>query len=175
MPGVDVEHAIVIHQLMARFATGIDTCDWAMYRSVFADEIDLDYSSWRASSVGRWRADDWVARGTRLFPGLSATRHALTNVLITPDGEGAARVRANVCADHVVVDATGTAVFTLNGFYDDRCVLTGDGWRITGKRLVMQWTTGDRALLDAAAARVAAGSPLRITSEWSVAQGGDGS
>ncbi len=163
-----LDDVLAIDDLMARFATGIDTCDWVMYRSAFADEIDLDYSSWRPDSVGRWRADDWVARATRLFPGLSATRHALTNVLITPLGRGAAGVRASVCADHVVVgaDAADAAdVFTLNGFYDDRCISTGDGWKIAGKRLVVQWTVGDRGLLDGAAARVAQGSPLRLSAD----------
>lgn len=147
-----------ITELMARFATGIDSCDWTMYRSVFTEEIDLDYSSWRPDSIGRWRADDWVARGKRLFPGLTATRHALTNLLLEENGD-AVRVRANVCADHVLVDGHHTHVFTLNGYYDDRCVPTDAGWKIAGKRLVAQWTVGDRSVLVAAAERVAAAAP----------------
>jgi hypothetical protein len=129
-----------------------------MYRSVFTDEIDLDYSSWRAESIGRWRADDWVARGQRLFPGLTATRHALSNLLVTLDGDGC-RVRTNVCADHVLVAGEHSLrVFTLNGHYDDRCVRTGDGWKITGKRLVVEWSVGDREVLAIAAERVASGA-----------------
>lgn len=146
-----------IAELMSRFATGIDTCDWAMYRSVFTDEIDLDYSSWRPESIGRWQADDWVARGKRLFPGLTASRHALSNMLLTEDGQ-AVQVRANVCADHVLVDPHRTHVFTLNGYYDDRCTRTAAGWKISGKRLVAQWTVGDRGVLVTAAERVAAGA-----------------
>ena len=151
---------VAIADLFARFATGIDSCDWAMYRGVFTDEIDLDYSSWRAGSIGRWTADEWVARATRLFAGLTPTRHALTNLVVDFDGH-TARVRANVCADHVVVDGEITEVFTLNGFYDDVCVLQTDGWRITGKRLVAQWTVGDRGLLDRAAQLVADGERRR--------------
>jgi len=148
---------VAIAELMARFATGIDTCDWPMYRSVFTDEIDLDYSSWRPESVGRWRADDWVARGQRLFPGLTATRHALSNLLLAVDGD-VVRVRANVCADHVLVDHHHANVFTLNGYYDDRCIPTADGWKIRGKCLVAQWSTGDRGVLTTASERVAAGA-----------------
>ena len=151
------DERLAIAELMASFATGIDMCDWTLYRSVFTDEIDLDYSSWRPESIGRWRADDWVARGKRLFPGLTATRHALSNLLLVPDGD-AVRVRANVCADHVLVHGNHTRVFTLNGYYDDRCVHTGAGWKITGKRLVAQWTLGDRDVLALAAERVAAGT-----------------
>lgn len=160
MPTEDV---IAIQQLMARFATGIDTCDPAMYRSVFTDEIDLDYSSWRPTSIGRWSADEWVERAGRLFPGLSATRHALSNVLVDVDGD-TARVRAAVSADHVFVDGDSTEVFTLDGYYDDTCVRTPDGWRIHRKRLVVEWTTGDRTMLDRAARRVTEGTPLR---HWS--------
>jgi hypothetical protein len=165
VPTLSVDDRLALHDLMARFATGIDTCDWAMYRSVFADEIDLDYSSWRAGSVGRWSADDWVARAGRLFPGLTATRHGLTNLVLTPE-PGGVRARVNVCADHVVVDGDrtghdGVHVFTLNGYYDDRCVRLDGRWLIEGKRLVVQWTTGDRALLDHAADLVAKGRSRR--------------
>lgn len=151
-----------ISQLMARFAHGIDRCDWAEYRAVFTDEIDLDYSTWRATDVGRWRADDWVVRAQRMFPGLRATRHALTNLLVSDDpgaGTGSLIVRVNVCAEHVLDEPGGPAVFTVNGYYDDRCVATPDGWKIAAKRLVVEWCTGDRGLLATAAERVAAGAP----------------
>lgn len=152
------EDRLAVAELMAKFATGIDSCDWAMYRAVFTDEIDLDYSSWRPESIGRWNADDWVARGQRVFPGLTASRHALTNLLVIPEG-GGCRVRANVCADHVLVAGEHSIrVFTLNGHYDDRCVRADDGWKIAAKRLVVEWCVGDREVLAIAAERVAAGA-----------------
>lgn len=145
-----------IADVMARFSAGLDSCDWALYRSVFADEIDLDYSSWRPTSIGRWSADAWVARAARLFPGLSASRHSITNLLVLDHGNHAT-VRANVCADHVIVDEDGTEVFTLNGVYHDRLVRSANGWVIAGKRLVVEWCVGDRRLLDRAADDVARG------------------
>ena len=145
-----------IADLVTTFSVAIDSCDWPLYRSVFTDEIDLDYSSWRADSIGRWAADDWVARAASLFPGFTATRHALSKVLVTLDAADPdrARVRADVSADHVIVDDAGVAaVFTLNGWYDDRCVRTADGWRIEGKRLVVLWSTGDQSVMDRARVR----------------------
>ena len=56
-----------IADLITTCAVAIDSCDWPRYRSVFTDHIDLDYSSWRAGSVGRWAADDWVAREVDFF------------------------------------------------------------------------------------------------------------
>jgi SnoaL-like domain len=102
-------------------------------------------------------ADDWVARAGRLFPGLTGTQHAITNVAVEPgDDPGTARVRASVRADHALVDEHGTRVFTLCGHYDDRCLRTVNGWVITVKRLVVEWTTGDPTVMDAARERAAA-------------------
>ncbi len=141
-------------ELMHRFAAGIDECDWVKYRSVFTEVIDLDYSSWRPDSVGRWRADDWVARGLHIFPGLTFSRHTLTNHVVAVEGDTAI-VRVNVCAEHVIVDGDRTDVFTLNGYYDDRCVRTDDGWRISSKRLIVQWCTGDDHVMSRARERSA--------------------
>jgi hypothetical protein len=156
----DPSDRIELTELLSRFATGLDTCDWAMYRSAFTDEFELDYSSWRPEHVGPRRADDWVERATRLFPGLTASRHALSNLLIAFDADDpdAATVSANVCADHVLVQDGTTELFTLNGRYDDRCLRTEQGWRITGKRLTVLWSTGDRNVLTRAAERVASGA-----------------
>ncbi len=141
-------------ELMHRFAAGIDERDWVKYRSVFTDEIDLDYSSWRPESVGRWRADDWVARGLQIFPGLTFSRHTLSNHVISIDGDDAV-LRVNVCAEHVIVDGNRTDIFTLNGCYNDRCVRTDDGWRISVKQLIVQWCTGDDDVMSRARARAA--------------------
>jgi 3-phenylpropionate/cinnamic acid dioxygenase small subunit len=148
---------IAIEETMYHFAAGVDHRDWDLYRSVFTDEIDLDYSSWRPGSIGRVRADDWVARAQGLFPGLQASQHALANVRITIDGDEA-RVRAEVRAEHVLAHPEGD-VFTLGGHYDDRLVRTAGGWRIQGKRLVARWMAGNRLLLDHARAIVAGGLP----------------
>ena len=42
------------------YATGIDTRDWALYRSIFSDEIEVDFSSYDGNPARRIRADDWV-------------------------------------------------------------------------------------------------------------------
>ncbi len=163
---LDTSDVVEITALMARFAHAIDECDWPAYRLVFADEIELDYSSWRAGSLGRWSADDWVARAARLFPGLTGTQHAVTNIVVEPGpNPGEAHVRASVRADHAIVDGATTRVFTVSGRYDDRCRRAADGWRISAKRLVVAWTVGEPGLLDEARAAVAAGTPRRTGSE----------
>jgi AcrR family transcriptional regulator len=91
-----------------------------------------------------------------LFPGFTATRHALSKVLVSldPSDPDRARVRADVSADHVIVDDAGVAsVFTLDGYYDDRCVRTAGGCKIGGNRRIVLWSSGDRSVMDTARAR----------------------
>ena len=100
---------------MYRFAAAIDTRDWTTYRAVFTDEIDLDYSSYRPGSAGRFRADDWVARGRGLFSGLDATQHCLYNPLVTIDGD-VADIVIYVQAEHFLTNPDGDNWFTLGGY-----------------------------------------------------------
>ena len=137
---------LAVRRTLYRFARAIDTRDWAAYRAVFTDEIDLDYSSYRPGSVGRMRADEWVGRGVALFEGLDATQHSLTNPLVDVDGDSAA-ITVYLVAEHVL----GDHWFTIGGYYQDRLVRAGDGWLITGKKLVVTWTRGDRGILELAA------------------------
>ncbi|HQV56998.1 MAG TPA: nuclear transport factor 2 family protein [Ilumatobacteraceae bacterium] len=143
-----------VADVLLRMAEGIDQRDWNLYRSVFADHIELDYSSYRAENVGRWRADDWVARGKRLFPGLDASQHTLSNIRVELDGD-TARATAYVRADHVLVTDGTTEVYTVCGRYDDRLVRTAGDWRICHKTLQVDWRVGDPTVLERAVARAA--------------------
>ena len=79
----DPADELAVCRTLYRFAAAVDMRDWRAYRDVFTDEIDLDYSSYRPGSAGRYRADDWVERGRALFSGLDATQHCLYNPLVT--------------------------------------------------------------------------------------------
>ena len=148
--GADVRAEVL--DVLARFAHGIDGRDWALYRSVFADVVDVDYTSYRPGSAGPTAADDWVDRARRLFPGLDATSHLLVNPWFRPDVDGVL-VQTSMRADHVLDGQR----YTLGGRYVHRLADAGEGWRIHAVTLTVTWEEGDRALLSAAAARVAAG------------------
>jgi hypothetical protein len=148
-PGADDRAEIL--DVLARFAHGIDGRDWALYRSVFTDEIDVDYESYRPGSVARMPADEWVERGRRLFPGLDATQHVLVNPWIRPAGEGV-EVRTSMRADHFLDGAR----YTLGGHYLHRLTAAGGEWRISGVTLTVTWEEGDKGLLSVAAERASA-------------------
>jgi hypothetical protein len=141
-PADSHDERIDVIDVLHRFARGIDGRDFELYRSVFADEIDLDYSSYRPENIGRWKADDWAARAARLFPGFDATMHAITNASAVIDGDQAV-LDANVQAHHVVVVDGTTRRYTIAGAYHDRLERTAVGWRIVAKTLQVWWTEGD--------------------------------
>ena len=150
----DPADELAVCRTLYRFATAIDTRDWAGYRAVFTDEIDLDYSSYRPGSAGRFRADDWVARGAALFEGLDATQHCLNNPLVDIDGDTAA-ITIYVQAEHFLTNRDGDNWYTLGGYYRDRLIRVDGAWLITAKQLVVTWNRGNRHVLALAAQRAA--------------------
>ncbi len=66
---VDAQDRTDVLDVLARFAHGIDGRRWDLYRSVFTDDVAVDYSSYRTGSVGTMSADEWVDRARRLVPG----------------------------------------------------------------------------------------------------------
>jgi len=151
----EIADRLAVVDVMHRFADGIDRRDWARYRSVFTDEIELDYSSYRAENAGTWTADDWVDKARSLFPGLDASQHTITNTLVELQGD-VARVQADVRADHVVVVDGVTSVYTVAGWYEDELVRTHAEWRIRRKVLHMRWSEGDVGVMQVARDRVRA-------------------
>lgn len=141
--------------LMARFARGIDLRDWELYRSVFTDDIEIDYSSYRPGNAGPFKADDWVQRGRMLFPGLTASQHFLSNLDITVDGDRGT-VISYVRAEHVLPNTAGDAMFTIGGYYTDSVVRVDGQWKICRKQLTVLWNSGNPQVLTLARERAAA-------------------
>src|SRR5579862_4076426 len=139
-----------------RFAAGIDRRDWGLYRSVFTDEIELDYSSYRPGNAGPMAADAWVARARQLFTGLDASQHCLYNPRVSVAGDTAS-CEIYVRAEHILHDVPGSPGspggdwWTLGGWYSDRLVRAGDGWKIRGKKLTVAWSRGNRDIMAVAA------------------------
>ena len=144
------DHTEITRRLY-EYAYGIDLRDWELYRSIFADGVTADFSSYNGREVRTVSADDWVAGLLPLFTGLDATQHSMSNPLVDVDGDRA-RCRMYMQAAHFLNDWPDPE-FTIGGYYDDQLVLTDDGWRITAVTLTVWWRRGDEALMAAAAER----------------------
>lgn len=135
-----------------RYASGIDRCDWTMYRSIFADEVLFDFSSWSGAPAAPMAADDWVARVGGTLSLFDSTQHLLSNHRITLDGDAAQCVTYMIALHHLV---TGDVreMHAIGGFYTNRLKLTDEGWRIVACTLTVTWEMGDRGLFQRAADR----------------------
>jgi hypothetical protein len=144
-----------ICEVRYRYALGLDTRDWELYRSIFVDDVEIDFSSFSGESGGTLRADDWVATCRVFFTGLDASQHVMTNPMVTVDGDRA-HCRMYMTADHYFANDQGGDRFVIGGYYDDRLVRTGDAWLLEAVTLTMFWQRGNRQIMELAAAKGAA-------------------
>ena len=75
-----------IAELLARYARGLDTKDWDLWRSVFVEDAYIDYRS--AGGIDGHRNDiaAWLEKTFARFP---MSQHAITNIECDIDGDTA--------------------------------------------------------------------------------------
>ncbi|HTY30830.1 nuclear transport factor 2 family protein [Mycobacterium sp.] len=116
-----------ISDLLVRYATGIDRRDWALFRTVFTADCELDYGV-----IGAWKGVDAVTDFMERVHALAGhTMHRLSNHAITVNGDKAA---ARTYIDGLIMAPDNTSGVNAIGFYDDEIVRTEDGWRISRRR-----------------------------------------
>lgn len=137
------------------YAEGIDSKDWPLVRSCFTDEIYIDYGAISAPTgdptIAR-KADDWLLLLQDVINRFDITRHTITNhrVLINED---VVSCRAYLIADHVkfqdpAVPYVGPDdVVTAVGEYTNTYLREGEHWKIRRSELVINWTSGNLALM----------------------------
>lgn len=121
-----------------RYASAVDTRDVERFLTCFTPD-----AHWY-SDVHDARGHDQIAEALRrTIALLDATQHVATNFEVTLDGDRA-HMRSCYIATHV---RAPLEPFVLAGAYDDVLVKTADGWRIRERRLTIQWTRGDPAVM----------------------------
>lgn len=116
-----------IGDLLLRYATGIDTRDWPLFRSVFTADCVVDYGE-----IGTWRGVDAIADFmVRAHAMAGQTLHRITNIVVSVQGH---RAVARSYVDGLVMAADGNSGVSAAGFYDDEIVRTSAGWQIARRR-----------------------------------------
>ncbi len=149
---MEVDDKLAVAETVYRYAYGIDTRDWALYRSIFDDQVTIDFSSYSGGAASTMTAAQWLAGVRPLFTGLDATQHSMTNPLAVIDGDRAT-CRMYMQAHHVHRPADPASWFTIGGYYDDTLVRSAagpGGWLITGVTLSVLWRRGDPTIMDLA-------------------------
>ena len=121
---------IEIQQLVARYPYALDTHadNGYMYADLFAPDGTFGTTRGREALASLARNNQPEKSGP------AATRHFVTNVVITPTPEGAVGREYNVLID--VGDASRPSVIDHGGYYEDVFVKTPAGWRFKSRTYV---------------------------------------
>jgi len=122
-----------IRTLLARYARGVDTKDWELYRSVFTEDAHIDYTSAGAIAGGRDEVIDWLSAG---FAAIPWSMDYVTNIEADIDGDHAT-VRA-MCYNPMMLPGM-TTQSACGGYYHHDLVRTADGWRSRSLREENVW------------------------------------
>lgn len=116
-----------ISDVLIRYTTGIDRRDWSLFRTVFAEDCELDYGE-----IGSWHGVEAVTEFMVLAHSQAGhTLHRLSNIAATVNGD---RAQARSYVDVLIMSADNTSGVNAVGFYDDDLVRAVDGWRIARRR-----------------------------------------
>lgn len=115
----------MIAEVLIRYATGIDFKDWRLFRTCWADDIDVDYGD-----LGHFtNVDDFTTLMTQIHDGMGQTYHRISNVVMDVDGDRAT-ARSYVHALLMTIPGDSASWVDALGHYDDELVRTSNGWRI---------------------------------------------
>jgi 3-phenylpropionate/cinnamic acid dioxygenase small subunit len=116
----------LITDVLVRYATGIDTKDWKLFRTCFTDDVHADYGE----GVGSWTDADGITEYmTVMHADMVDTKHQLTNFVIEIDGDSA--TASTYVHAVLVVTHDPLTWYEPVGRYEDRLVRTPEGWRIS--------------------------------------------
>lgn len=160
---IDAQLRFAIIDVYNNYAQGVDTKDWPLVRSCFADDVIIDYGAISAATGAPdkpRKADDWLAHIRSVINGFDQTRHAISNHRFQKAGDAIVCV-ACLTADHVIFAnpelgiAASEDIVTVVGEYTNTCELIGEVWKITSSRLEVNWSSGNAALFPMAIERAA--------------------
>lgn len=129
----EVHDKLEIHELLARYARGVDSEDWELWKSVFTADATLDYTSAGAPAGSRDELAEWLAVSIKRLP---IKQHYITNVEIQLNGDRA-KVRAMFYNPMQLPEMSEMSF--CGGYYHHEVVRTPEGWK--SERLVEenQW------------------------------------
>lgn len=135
-----LDHQEIV-ELHIRYATALDTRDWDLMRTVFAEDGHADF--WVG---GIHDGIESILHGcASIMENLDATQHAISNHHIELSGD-TATAQCYVVAGHIVTAAGGGPTCTVRGKYEDELVRTQDGWRLARRILTVFWSEGNTGI-----------------------------
>jgi SnoaL-like domain len=128
-----------IVRVLTTYARAVDTRDWDLYRTVFAPEAVIDYTSSSGPRAPLEPATAWVSKALSFF---SMSQHMVVNHDIVVDGDTATSHTDFYNPMGRDNGQGGQDLLFVGGAYKDQLRRTGDGWVITERVEEMKWWTG---------------------------------
>jgi ketosteroid isomerase-like protein len=125
---IDPLEELAIRALLIRYAAGIDTKDWPLFRLCFTDECTARYGGlvWHG-------ADDLTRAFEAAHAPLDDSMHRVLNVAVVTFAGDRATTRSYCDAILVRRGAPGGQVLQVSGVYSDTLSRLGSGWRIADR------------------------------------------
>ena len=164
MSEVDAQTRCEIIDVYTAYGEGIDTKNWPLVRSCFADEIYIDYGETGAATGGAGNmrsAEAWMAALQSVINGFDITRHTISNFRFRDTDEGV-ECRAYLTSDHVIFGdpdnnyAAEDQVASVVGEYTNVYRRLDGDWKIVKSKLDTHYSKGNLALFAEAGERAAA-------------------
>ncbi|HYD48612.1 MAG TPA: nuclear transport factor 2 family protein [Terriglobales bacterium] len=127
-----------IDDLLTRYATAVDRRDWQLFRSCFTTDAQIDYTSAGGIKGSLEEVVTWLAQ---VLPVFTMTQHLVVNRDIAIEGDRATARSAFFNPLGVSDGKGGMTLFFDGGYYSDKLVRTGDGWRIVERVEETAYTT----------------------------------
>ncbi|KZB88284.1 nuclear transport factor 2 family protein [Amycolatopsis regifaucium] len=155
MSTTDLVDRLAVVEVCTRLGWHTDQREWEALKTVFADEVRLDYTSLNGGEPAVLTPEQIVDAWSGLLGGFDATQHLITGHLVTLDGDTAV-CTASFQATHRLADPFGGPLWTLGGTYRFDLVRAGDNWKIRGLVMTAKWADGNKDLMARAAEAVSA-------------------
>lgn len=156
-------HHIAVVDTVSRLGLLTDSRDWDGLLGLFAEAVEVDYTSLNGGVPERLEARQLVTGWATMLGGLDATQHIISNHHVSLNAD-TAECAAYVQATHLLrgpgdKEPGDTVTWVLGGRYDIRLRILDDSWKITSLRMTAIWSTGDRAIMTLARDRRALAGP----------------
>lgn len=139
---------LAIIELLNRFGIAIDLRDWETFHSLFAEEVEFDYSSIGEVAV-TLHPDDITKTARKDLGGFQATQHGITNHQVQLSGDNAT-CYAHVRAMHFLPNNKSESMLEIGGYYTAKLVRIDSNWKIQSWKFIILWSKGDLELFDLA-------------------------
>ncbi|MDB5968747.1 MAG: hypothetical protein JWQ90_1197 [Hydrocarboniphaga sp.] len=134
--------------LVSNVAHFIDHKQWRDLRGLYADTVQLDYTSLFGGTIQNQRGDELIEAWRKLLTPI-VTQHLLGPIVIEVNG-ASATARCHVRGYHYMKETVGGDEWMIAGHYVFQIGKDGAMWKIRAMKLETFYQTGNTKLLEIA-------------------------